>query len=353
MLTAKVTTMAEDKPADKSTDKTDKIVEKRRALGRGLDTLLPGGLRPAAGPSVRPQGGSVSGPNAAPTAGPTAGSTAASTAGSGASDRKPGQEVVQLRLDAISTNPYQTRSSVDEAYLLQLSDSIATHGVLQPITVRPGPDGKYLLIAGECRWKASKLAEKETIPAIVRVVSDQQALELTIIENLQRADLNCMDQARAFQRLSEEFHLTQEEIAIRMGSTRSTISNYLRMMRLPEPVREKLKDGTLTFGHAKALMALGTDQMMVRMAIEAEVGKMSVRKLEDYVAHIMSPDRATKHEPVEPPRVDPNVLEAQKELERILGVRVTIRDLNGKGSITLQYRSLGDFDRVVEMLSGK
>jgi len=329
MLTEKVEVMPDEKPVDK-------IAEKRRALGRGLDTLLPGGPRPA-GQSAMSQGGS----NVAPNAGPVA------------SDRKPGQEVMQLRLDEIAINPYQTRSSVDEAYLLQLSDSIATHGVLQPITVRPGPDGKYLLIAGECRWKASKLAEKETIPAIVRVVSDQQALELTIIENLQREDLNCMDQAKAFQRLSEEFRLKQEDIAIRIGASRSTVSNYLRMIRLPEPVQQQLREGALTLGHAKVLMAITSPLLLVRIAERAARSSMSVRALEEWVTQLTSPDTGVATEAEEKPRVDPNVLQAQADLERTLGVRVTIRDFKGKGSITIQYRSLGDFDRVVEMLSGK
>jgi ParB family chromosome partitioning protein len=321
MLTETVETMAEDKPVDKT-------AEKRRALGRGLDTLLPGGPRPGAGPSTLTAAGPI------------------------ATERKPGQEVLQLRLDEIALNPYQTRSRVDENYLAQLADSIAAHGVLQPITVRPGSGGKYLLIAGECRWKASKLAEKETIPAIVRVVSDQQALELTIIENLQREDLNCMDQAKAFQRLSEEFRLKQEDIAIRTGANRSTVSNYLRMMRLPEPVQKKLREGSLTFGHAKVLMSIGSEPTLIRVAEQAVKGALSVRSLEQWVQHLTSPDRGVAT-PVDLPKVDPNVRQAQADLERILGVRVKIRDMKGKGSITLQYRSLGDFDRVVEMLSGK
>lgn len=325
MLTERVETMAEDKPAEK-------MVEKRRALGRGLEALLPGGPRPAAGPNASPVWGPAPGPIAA--------------------ERKPGQEVVQLRLDEITQNPYQTRSRVDENYLAELADSIAMHGVLQPITVRLGSGGKYLLIAGECRWKASRRAEKETIPAIVRVVSDQQALELTIIENLQREDLNCMDQAKAFQRLSEEFRLKQEDIAIRTGVNRSTVSNYLRMMRLPEQVQERLREGALTFGHAKALMAITSEPLLIRVADQTVAGAMSVRRLEEWVHLLTSPDKGVA-EPVEAPYVDPNVLQAQKDLERILGVRVTIRDMKGKGTITLQYRSLGDFDRVVEMLSGK
>lgn len=323
MLTEKVAEMA-DKPV------MEKSAEKKRALGRGLDTLLPGG--PRAGAGSFGMGGATGAANTA--------------------ERKPGEEVIQLRLDEVLPNPYQTRSRVDESYLEQLADSISIHGVMQPITVRPSSGGKYLLIAGECRWKASKLAEKETIPAIVRVVSDQQALELTIIENLQREDLNCMDEAKAFHRLSEEFRLKQEDIAIRTGVNRSTVANYLRMMRLPEEVQEKLTEGALTLGHAKALMKITSDGLMVRIAGKAITEALSVRRLEEWVEHLTSPDRGAG-EPVEIPKVDPNVLQAQMDLERILGIRVTIRDMKGKGTITLQYRSLGDFDRVVEMLSGK
>ncbi len=325
MLTEKAEDMAGNKLMEKVVDKIlDKTNEKRRALGRGLDTLLPGGPRVAAVASTMPN----------------------------AAEHKPGQEVVQLRLDEIALNPYQTRSRVDENYLAQLADSIATHGVLQPVTVRPGPGGKYLLIAGECRWKASKLAEKETIPAIVRVVSDQQALELTIIENLQREDLNCIDQAQAFQRLSEEFRLTQEEIAVRTGVNRSTVSNYLRVVRLPMQIREKLRDGSLTFGHAKVLMGVNNEEQMNRMAEHAVEGMMSVRKLEEWVLALSAPDQGVT-KPGDKRYVDPNVRQAQADLERVLGVRVKIQDTKGKGSILLQYRNLEDFDRVVGMLSGK
>jgi len=302
----------------------NKIGEKRRALGRGLDTLLPGA------PRTVPVAMTASAPTAA--------------------EPRPGQEVLQLKLDEVLPNPYQTRTRVDENYLEQLATSIRQHGVLQPVTVRPGPDGKYLLIAGECRWKASKLAGQGAIPAIVRVVSDQQALELTIIENLQREDLNCMDQAKAFQRLSEEFRLTQEQIALRTGLKRSTVSNYLRVMKLPEEIRDLLREGTLTFGHAKALMGLDEGRM-IRIAEHAVKNLVSVRRLQELVVQMTAP--LGEAQPVEPPYVDPNVREAQRELERILGVKALIRDRKGTGSIMLYYRSLGDFDRIMEMLKGE
>ena len=316
--------VGEESVAEKVAERIpEKIAEKRRVLGRGLDTLLPAGPRNDAGMVGLPQ-----------------------------PIRKPGQEVLQLKLDQIEPNPYQTRSHTDEDYLRQLAESITTHGVMQPVTVRPAKDGKYMLIAGECRWKASAIAKKETIPAIVRVVSDQQALELTIIENLQREDLNCLDQARAFQRLSDEFQLKQEEIALRTGLNRSTVGNYLRLMRLPPQVQLRLSEGSLVFGQAKVLMGLEDDEVMVRVAEKAAKEETSVRELESIVFNLNVPV-VGERKPGQKRYVDPNVRQAQIQLERALGVRVKIRDTKGRGSILLQYRNLEDFDRVVGALMGQ
>jgi len=251
MLTNNAREKAAQRPAEKL---VEKIVEKRRALGRGLESLLPGPARAAAESGVVDIQAQAT--------------------------RKAGQEVLELRLTDIVANPYQTRSRVSEGYLEQLAASIATSGVLQPVAVRPAKDGKYALIAGECRWKASELAKKETIPAIVKMVSDQQALELTIAENLQRQDLNCVDQARAFERLSREFQLTQEEIALRTSQTRSTVSNYLRLLRMPAPVLELLSAGSLSFGQAKAIMTVEDPEVLIRVAQKAASQATPVRALE-------------------------------------------------------------------------
>jgi ParB family transcriptional regulator, chromosome partitioning protein len=323
-----LTNAAPEKPAtnDKPIDKPiEKLVEKRRALGRGLESLLPGPAR------VQPEASVVAMQSQPP--------------------RKAGQEVLDLKLTEIIANPYQTRSGVNPTYLEQLAASITTSGVLQPVTVRPAKDGKYALIAGECRWKASELAKKETIPAIVKNVSDQQALELTIAENLQRQDLNCVDQAKAFERLSREFRLTQEEIAQRTGQTRSSVSNYLRLLRMPAPVLELLTAGTLTFSQAKVIMTVEDPQSLIRLAEKAATQGTPVRALEEQVFNLTIP--AISNEPTQKKYIDPNVRQAQGDLERILGVRVKIRDTKGKGTILLQYRNLEDFDRVLTMLSGK
>ena len=183
------------------------IDPKRRALGKGLDSLLPRVQTPAA---------------------------AAETEGG-----KPRE----IPLDQIDRNPFQTRSRVNEELLAELAASIVSNGVVQPVLVRPLANGRYQLIAGERRWLASQLAGKETIPAILRQVSDEQAMEITIVENLQRADLNPMEQARAFERLSREFHMTQEQMAQRTGKDRATVANFLRLLRLPATVRS----GSLDF----------------------------------------------------------------------------------------------------------
>src|ERR1700678_3288949 len=197
---------------------------KRRALGKGLESLLPG--RASSPPAPAP---------AAPS------------------------EIAQpfeIAVDRIDRSPFQTRTRFDEAALKELATSIAATGVVQPVLVRLLPNKRYQLIAGERRWLASKLAGKDTAPAILRNVSDEQAMEITIVENLQRADLNPMEQARAYDRLSREFKMTQENMAQRTGKDRASVSNFLRLLRLPAETQNKVEAGELSFGHARALLAL-------------------------------------------------------------------------------------------------
>src|SRR5690348_5815644 len=186
---------------------------KRRALGKGLDSLLP--RVHASAPEAE------------------------------------GGKPREIPLDQIDPNPFQTRSQVNEEQLAELAASITANGVVQPVLVRPQPGGRFQLIAGERRWRASRLAGKTTIPAILRQVSDEQAMEITIVENLQRADLNPMEQARAFERLSREFHMTQEQMAQRTGKDRATVANFLRLLKLPSSVQRRVETAELSFGHAR------------------------------------------------------------------------------------------------------
>jgi ParB family chromosome partitioning protein len=259
------------------------------------------------------------------------------------------EQMRELPLGLIDRNPYQTRLHLDEPAMEELVASIRATGVVQPIVVRPIGSGRFQLIAGQRRWEASRRAGKTAIPAVVREVSDQQAMELTIIENLQRQDLNAMEQARAFDRLGREFALTQEQMAQRTGIDRATVSNYIRLLKLPAPVQTLVEQGKLSFGHAKVLLSLDSLEMINKLADRVVEQGLSVRALEELVFGLEHPAEKEKKERL----VDPNVRQAQTEMERTLGVRVQIKDHNGKGKIVIEYKSLEDFDRVVEMLAGK
>src|ERR1039457_1601519 len=251
---------------------------KRRALGKGLDSLLPR-------------------VNVAPAPSPT---------------DSEGGRAREIPLDQIDRNPFQTRSKMNEERLGELAASIASNGVVQPVLVRPLANGRYQLIAGERRWRASELAGKKTIPAILRQVSDEQAMEITIVENLQRADLNPMEQARAFERLSREFHMTQEQMAIRTGKDRASVSNFLRLLRLPTSVQARVESAELSFGHARALLALEHAEEMEKAAQRVVALSLSVRQTETYVQGLLHPER-NKKEPKPEPVIDPNVREVKDQ----------------------------------------
>ena len=293
---------------------------KRRALGKGLDSLL----------GARPQ-------------------TPAAPVATEAEGGKPRE----IPLDQIDRNPFQTRTHMDEGQLAELAASITANGVVQPILVRPLAGGRFQLIAGERRWRASQLAGKPTIPAILRQVSDEQAMEITIVENLQRADLNPMEQARAFERLSREFHMTQEQMAQRTGKDRATVANFLRLLKLPGGVQGRVETGELSFGHARALLAFEHAEEMEKAAQRAISLSLSVRQLESYVQGLLHPERKEKKEAKPEPPMDPNVREAQHRLQQTLGLQVTIEDKNGRGRVIIEYARLEDFDTLMDQLGGK
>lgn len=320
---------------------------KRRALGKGLESLLPS--RPAApAAAAKPAGGEVN--LAAAAATPVA--------------AEPTGKPMEVALEHIERNPWQTRSHFDEAALEELAASIKASGVVQPIVVRvlahsvhsePGHNAtRYQLITGERRWLASKRAGKTTVPAIVRVVNDEQVLEMTIVENLQRADLNPMEQARAFYRMANEFKMTQEQVAVRTGKERATVANFLRLMKLPESVQAKVESGVLSFGHAKALLALEDGDAIAAAAQKVLALSLSVRQTESYVQGLINPElREKKQKPAETQTEDPNVREAEDRLRRSLGLKVKIEDKKGKGKVIIEYSGLEDFDALLEMLGSK
>jgi len=311
------------KPAPAQADAAARNDPKRRALGRGLEVLLP--------------------PRPSPVA------IHASAEPAPAPDGKP----LELPVDAIERNPFQTRTNFDPEKLTELAQSIAASGVVQPIVVRNLGAGKYQLITGERRLMASKQAGKATIPAIVRSVSDEQAMEMTIVENLQRADLNPIEQARAYQRLSTDFHMTQEQMAVRTGKERASVANFLRLLKLPDAVQHQVESGALSFGHAKALLALSTPEAILAAAQKVTALSFSVRQTESYVQGLLHPEaKAAKAEKPEPPR-DPNVGEAESRLRRALGLKVKIEDKRGKGRVIIEYSGLEDFDALLTALNAQ
>ena len=255
----------------------------------------------------------------------------------------------EIPLDAIDRNPFQTRTQFDEVALGELAASIAATGVVQPILVRQMPGDRFQLIVGERRFLASKKAGKSTIPAILRQVSDEQAMEITIVENLQRTDLNPMEQARAYDRLSREFKLTQEQMAQRTGKDRASVANFLRLLRLPAEVQGKVEAGILSFGHARALLSLEDPETISKAAQKVVALSMSVRQTESYVQGIVNPDKRKSEEKVKEP-LDPNVREARDLLQRALGLKVTIEDRKGKGRVIIESSSLSDFDELLETI---
>jgi ParB family chromosome partitioning protein len=376
-----------------ATEKKDEKVEKRKALGRGLASLLPGPrvvthTEPrATGAGTAVQGGGdleeTKVPRFArddnPAAGPSA-DLAAARAGAPAPhphevsadlevisiQAQAGQSqhtVTMLDVELIDKNPYQTRYVFDAEPLRELADSIKENGVVQPVVVRPGEvQGRYILVLGERRLRASKMAGKQTIPTLVRKLSPQQAAEMTVLENVQRQDLNPLEQAEAFRVLSKEFQLTQAQIAERVGVSRETVANYMRLLRLPREVMGYLLSGRLTFSDCREILSLEKEEHILEVAKEVVTKHLKWDEIEDRVARIngflpMLPGQAVPgEEPLKKTRgarwMDPNVRSAQLAMERILGMRVRIRDRNGKGKIVIEYATVDDYERVVEMLKG-
>ncbi len=325
----------------------EKTSEKRRALGRGLDSLLPAGPRVVAVPPV--VGNLTPVPSGSVAVEPLA--MAPDLASQVRSEV--GEALVPIPLDQIDENPYQTRRIFDPKTLETLADSIRSNGVVQPIVVRRSTTDRFVLILGERRCRAAKLAGQSTIPALIRQVTNQQAAEMTVIENLQRQDLNCLEQAHAFARLSRDFGLTQEQIGQRTGCSRESVSNYMRLLRLPPEVQQFLAEGKLGFSEARVLLQLTNPDSIPHFAKEAVEKQLSVAQLAALVdyANLPGPDSSS-----DSPRarwVDPNVRAVQTSLEQILGCKVRISDRKGKGKILIEYASLEDFDRIVEMLKGK
>jgi ParB family chromosome partitioning protein len=288
---------------------------KKRGLGRGLDALL--GAASAAEKN---------------------------SADSGSDDTQvDNSRLSELPVDLIQRGKYQPRQDMDQDLLQELADSIRAQGVLQPIVVRPISDKKYEIIAGERRWRATQLAGLDSIPVVIRDVSDEAAIAMALIENIQREDLNPIEEAISLQRLQQEFELTQQEVATAVGKSRSTVANLLRLMSLREDVRILLEHGDLEMGHAKALLGLeGSDQSQAARTV---VGKgLSVRQTEALVRNLL----ASKDKVPENKSLDPNIRQLQDDLSQRIGAKVQIQHTaKGKGKLVLNYSSLDELDGIL------
>jgi ParB family chromosome partitioning protein len=262
-------------------------------------------------------------------------------------DKELRESLKEISIDSISPNPYQARTVWDQQELEELSESIKTNGVIQPIIVRPAAEG-FELIAGERRYRAAKLASLTKIPALVRRATDQQLLELALIENIHRADLNPIERAKCYQNYINTFSLTQAEAAQRLGEDRSVIANYLRILDLPEEIKQMLAKRQITMGHARAIIALPTDELRRKLANRAMAGRLSVREVERLVRRYITgkKQKGTKQEKPS------HIIELEKKLSLQLGTNVVIETRrNGKrGKIIIKFHTLDEFDRIAEKM---
>jgi ParB family chromosome partitioning protein len=256
-----------------------------------------------------------------------------------------------IAIDLIDPSPLQPRRIFDEAKLDELAQSITANGVVQPLIVRPKQD-RFELIAGERRWRAAQRAGLTRVPAIIRHVSDDKVLELALIENIQREDLNPIEEARAYKNLIDTVGLTQEVVAERVGRDRSYVTNFLRLLRLPEDLQELVQSGRLSTGHARTLLGLPDVAAQRRLARRIIEGDLSVRATEQAVRHLMEPkQRAAKSAKMMP--VDPNVRAVETRLRRHFGTQVRIVQATGSaaGKIELEYYNQADLDRIYGLLT--
>jgi ParB family transcriptional regulator, chromosome partitioning protein len=257
-------------------------------------------------------------------------------------------EPTEVDVDSIVPGPMQPRTYFDEASLESLAESITSHGIVQPLVVRRRGDG-YELIAGERRWRAARMAGISKVPVVVKEVPDESLLEIALIENIQREDLNPIEEAQAYQKLIETVGLTQEALASRIGRDRSYITNYLRLLRLPEDIQQLVREGRLSTGHARTLLALSHVDLQRRMARRIIDGGLSVRATEQLV------HKATAEKPgprsATPVVVDPNVRAAETKLRRALWTQVRIlQTAEGKGRVEISFFNNDDLDRIYNLL---
>ena len=324
---------------------SDKATKPKSRLGRGLSSLISlstPDAPPAQLPAIPATGASPS-VSATPSAAPTDTSDAPAPAS--------GVRVADLPLTSIVANPHQPRRQFNDAALNELAASLRSTGVIQPVIVRPAGDGSgaYQLIAGERRWRAAKLADLATIPAIVRDVDTVTQAQMALIENIQREDLNPLERAHAYHALISQLGLSQAELAGRLGEDRTTVNHFLRLLDLPEPVQALVRDGKLSLGHAKLLASVTSPAEQQRLAELAVAQNLSVRNLERVITQ--APPKPVKREEVASGS-EAHLKELERTLSRQLNVRVQLRTgrKKGRGKLILHFTSLDQFDEIMNRL---
>lgn len=258
-----------------------------------------------------------------------------------------------INIDLIVPNPYQPRKEFSDEKLSELSESIKIHGIIQPLLVRE-TNGHYQLIAGERRLRAAKLAGLTEVPVIIKELTDQSMMEIALVENLQRENLNPIEEAEAYRRLMNEFHFTQDDIAKKVGKSRPAIANTLRLLNLPQEVQQDLLGGTLTMGHARTLLSLHSPEEQKNIWKQVQQQNLSVRETEELVRKLNDPPsvpRETKKPKPSPPiEKDANIIEMEDELQHTLGTKVTIKPNGTGGKIEIEYYSTEEFERICEKI---
>ena len=286
-------------------------MEKRPALGKGLSALIPDAPEPRSSP-------------------------------------------VDVDIDRLAPNDFQPRAQVDDAHLRELAQSIKANGVIQPIVVRRLGD-RFQIIAGERRWRAAKLAGLRRVPIAVREVApgqEQSLLEMALVENIQREDLNPIEEALAYRRLADDFHLKQEDIASAVGKDRASVANYLRLLRLPDEIRSEVASGRLSMGHARSLLSLTDEADQRRMARDVIARSLSVRETESLVKKIVERGTHAREAPAQPP-VDIHTRAAEDRLKLLLGTRVRIVRQGTRGRIEIDFVSEEELIRIYDQLTDR
>lgn len=265
----------------------------------------------------------------------------------------PEGEILEIPLERIEPGPYQARRDFDPEALEELSASIKAHGVMQPVVVRPLGDDRYQLIIGERRWRAGRLAGLKTIPAVVRQVDDLASSEMMLIENIQREDLNPVEEAEAYRRLVEEFNMKQEEISERVGKSRAYIANALRLLQLPAEIRQLLGRGLLSPGHGKVLLSLDNAGLQLALAREIVAKGLSVRETEQAARRLRESGTRRSASARKKAGREPELVDWEEQLKKALGTRVKIKPGRRGGRIEIEYYSKDELSRLLELFIGE